>query len=209
MNTLNSINKRVANLTQTQAASEPSKHTEPPQITATLKNNNITITAPESITELSNRGYGTKQDNKLTLTYYEALYLQSKNIIQVQQAKPKKPLSFQQLLDHYKTADPNAWAKYLIYRDLRSRGYVTREGFGTGIDFRMYERGEYGTAIAKYLIYGIQEGQPITIQDLAQTLKTAHSQKKELILAVLNRRGEVVHYTLSQLTMKKKPTQQK
>ena len=173
-------------------------------MTATLKNDTITVIEPNSITELANRGYGTKQDSKLALTYYEALYLQSKNIVQINQTKPKKPLSFRQLLDHYKAIDPNAWAKYLIYRDLRSRGYVTREGFGQNITFRMYERGEYGTNTAKYLILGIQEGQPITLETLAQTLKTAHSQKKELVLAVLNRRGEVVHYSLSQLTLKNK-----
>jgi len=162
------------------------------------------VSKPENIEELTNRGYGTKHDSKLTLTYYEALYLQSKNIIQIQQTKPKKPLTFQQLLDHYKTTDPNAWAKYLIYRDLRSRGYVAREGFGLGTDFRVYERGEYGTATATYLIYGIQEGRPITMDDLARTLRYAHSQKKQLVLAVLNRRGEVVYYSLGQLTLKKK-----
>lgn len=192
-------------MTQTKTTPEPSPQTQTPTITATFKNNTITVTTPDSITELSSRGYGTKQDNKLTLAYYEALYLHSKNIIQINQTKPKKPLSFQQLLDHYKATDPNAWAKYLIYRDLRSRGYVTREGFGQNITFRMYERGQYGTNTAKYLILGIQEGQPITLETLAQTLKTAHSHKKELVLAVLNRRGEVVHYTLSQLTLKKKP----
>jgi len=196
-------------LTQTNTTPEPSKPPQIPTITATLKNNTITITDPNSIEELFTRGYGTKHNNTLTLAYYEGLYLHSKNIIQVQQAKPKKPLSFQQLLSHYKTLDLNAWAKYLIYRDIRSRGYTAREGFGLGTDFRMYERGQYGTATAKYLIYGIQEGQPITMETLAQTLKTAHSQKKELILAVLNRRGEIVHYTLSQLTLKKKPTPQK
>jgi tRNA splicing endonuclease len=42
------------------------------------------------------------------------------------------------------------------------------------------------------------------MEDLAQTLRYAHSQKKELVLAVLNRRGEVVYYSLSQLTLKKK-----
>jgi tRNA-intron endonuclease len=191
-------------LTQTKTTLETSKPPETQHITAKLKNNNITISEPNNIEELSSRGYGTKQNNKLTLTFYEALYLHSKNIIQIQQTKTKKPLNFQQLLDHYKTTDPNAWAKYLIYRDLRSRGYVTREGFGQNITFRMYERGQYGTNTAKYLILGIQEGQPITLETLAQTLKTAHSEKKELVLAVLNRRGEVVHYSLSQLTLKKK-----
>ena len=113
-------------------------------------------------------------------------------------------MSFQQLLTHYKAFDENAWAKYLIYRDLRSRGYVAREGFGLGIDFRMYERGEYGTATAKYLVYGMQEGQPLSLEELTRTLKHAHSQKKELVIAVLNRRGEVVYYSLSKLSLKQK-----
>jgi tRNA-intron endonuclease len=100
--------------------------------------------------------------------------------------------------------DENAWAKYLIYRDLRSRGYVAREGFGLGIDFRVYERGEYGMATAKNLVLGIQEGQPVSMEDLIRALQNAHSLKKELVLAVLNRRGEVVYYSLSKLTMREK-----
>jgi len=181
--------------------------TEAKAIVATLKDNKITVSTPESIEELASRGYGTKQDKTLMLTFYEALFLLSKAIIEVQQEKTKKKIDFQQLLSNYKAVDPNAWAKYLIYRDLRTRGYVTREGFGLGTDFRVYERGEYGTATAKYLIYGIQEGQPVSMEELAQALRYAHSQKKQLVLAVLNRRGEVVYYSLGQLTLKRKPTE--
>ena len=188
-----------------QASQTSNPPSEAKIITVALKNNNIIISTPENIEELTARGYGTKQDKTLTLTFYEALYLQSKGIIEVkQEGKTKKPLDFQTLLSRYKATDQNAWVKYLIYRDLRSRGYVAREGFGLGTDFRVYERGEYGAATAKYLIYGIQEGQPVTMEELAQALRYAHSQKKELVLAVLNRRGEVVHYSLGQLTLKKK-----
>ncbi len=171
---------------------------------ATLKRNEVAVTTPEEIEELTLRGYGTKQNKKLTLAFYESLYLLSKNAIEIRQERGKKTVSFQQLLEIYRMADPDAWAKYLIYRDLRSRGYVAREGFGLGTDFRVYERGEYGTQTAKYLIFGVQEGQPVTMQQLAETLRYSHSQKKELVLAVLNRRGEVVYYQLGQLTMKRK-----
>jgi len=191
-------------LKQTKQISKITNNTEANIIKAILKNQEITIATHENIEELNARGYGTKQNKTLTLTFYEALFLLSKGMIQVQRQKPKKQIDFQQLLNNYKSIDPNAWAKYLIYRDLRSRGYVTREGFGLGTDFRVYERGEYGSAIAKYLIFGIQEGQPVSIEDLAQTLRYAHSQKKQLVLAVLNRRGEVVYYSLSQLTLKRK-----
>ena len=111
-------------------------------------------------------------------------------------------MNFRELLSLYRLADENVWVKYLIYRDLRSRGYVVREGFGLKITFRLYERGEYGKATATYLILGIQEGKPISVKELASVLKHVQSLKKKLVLAVVNRQGEIVYYTLSKLTMK-------
>jgi tRNA-intron endonuclease len=190
-------------LKQSKKIFNSTSNTDAKVIKAMLQEKEIVVSTPESVDELAARGYGTKQDKTLTLTFYESLFLLSRGIIEVQNEKTKKKVDFQQLLNNYKSVDANAWAKYLIYRDLRSRGYVTREGFGLGTDFRVYERGEYGAATAKFLIYGIQEGQPVSIEELAQTLRYVHSQKKELVLAVLNRRGEVVYYLLSRLTLKK------
>jgi len=79
---------------------------------------------------------------------------------------------------------------------------VAREGFGLGINFRVYDRGGYGTEIAKHLIFVIQEGQPVSVEELARALKYVQSLKKKLVLAVINRRGEIVYYSLSQLTLK-------
>jgi tRNA-intron endonuclease len=79
---------------------------------------------------------------------------------------------------------------------------VVREGFGSGVDFRVYERGEYNKDTAKYLILSIQEGKPISLEDLINALKQSQSLKKELVLAVMNRRGEIVYYSVSQLTLK-------
>ena len=183
---------------------ETSRSAELKIIKASLREKDVIVSSREDVEELASRGYGTKEDKNLLLTLCEALFLMSKGIIEIETEtrKTRKKINFQQLLSQYKTFDENAWAKYLIYRDLRSRGYVAREGFGLGIDFRMYERGEYGTATAKYLILGIQEGQPVSMEELTRALKYVHSLKKNLVLAVLNRRGEVVYYSLSKLTMK-------
>ena len=80
-------------------------------------------------------------------------------------------MNFQRLLQHLKSVEENAWAEYLTYRDLRSRGYVVREGFGLGVDFRLYERGGYGKETAKYLILSIQEGKPISLEYLTRVLR--------------------------------------
>ena len=183
---------------------ETSRSVEAKVMEASLGEKDIIVSLPENIEELTSRGYGTSKNKKLVLTFCETLFLVGKEIVAVKNMKNRKKIDFQQLLSRYQMLDENAWAKYLIYRDLRSRGYVAREGFGLGIDFRVYERGEYGTATAKNLVLGIQEGQPVSMEDLIRALKNAHSLKKELVLAVLNRRGEVVYYSLSKLTMSEK-----
>ena len=158
----------------------------------------VRIAEKSNIDALSQRGYGTAENDVFTLAFYEALYLLDKELLEVKDKK-KKAVDFQGLLQHYEKADKNAWVNYLVYRDLRSRGYVVREGFGVGTDFRMYERGAYGKDTASYLVLGTQEGKPLPVDDLAKVLRHCQSEKKELILAVMNRRGEIVYYSVSDL----------
>jgi tRNA-intron endonuclease len=169
--------------------------------TGVLAEKGIRITEKSSIDALSQRGYGTADNEVFTLAFYEALYLLDKEMLEVKDEKDEE-VGFQALLQSYEKTDQNAWVNYLIYRDLRSRGYVVREGFGAGIDFRIYERGAYGKDTAPYLILSTQEGKPVPIEDLTGALQRSQSQKKELILAVMNRRGEIVYYSVSQLTFK-------
>jgi len=173
-----------------------------PKITASMRENDVLISSPEGVEGLSSRGYGVPENDRLILTLYEALFLLGKEVIEVGDEKTGEKMGFQDLLKRFQSVDENAWVRYLIYRDLRSRGYVAREGFGMGIDFRIYERGEYGKETAKHLIFGIQEGQPVSMEELARTLRYVQSLKKNLVLAVINRRGEIVYYSLSQLTLK-------
>ncbi|MEM1581961.1 MAG: tRNA-intron lyase [Candidatus Bathyarchaeia archaeon] len=169
-------------------------------IEASLKDDGVLIKSSEDSEKLYSRGYGIQKDEGLLLTFYEAMYLHSRGLIKITNEKTNKPVNFQDLLEKYKFIEENAWVKYLIYRDLRSRGYVVREGFGLGTDFRLYERGEYNKDSADYMVYGIYEGMPLSIEDLAQVLKRAQNLKKMLILAVINRRGEIVYYSLSRLS---------
>ncbi|MBS7615736.1 tRNA-intron lyase [Candidatus Bathyarchaeota archaeon] len=166
-----------------------------------LAEKGVKITAKQKADELSSKGYGVNENGELMLTFYEALYLLDKGLLEVKNAEGAA-IDFQKLLKVSEKIDENAWAKYLVYRDLRSRGYVVREGFGLGVDFRVYERGEYGKDTAKYLVLSLQEGKPITLEDLTQIMQQSQSLKKELVLAVMSRRGEIVYYSVSQLTLK-------
>jgi tRNA-intron endonuclease len=190
-------------LKQKKQQSEELRSSEMKKIKGVLSKKGVAISTRGDFENLASRGYGTLEDKELMLNFYEALFLQSKGFLEVFKKKSCKTWGFQELLHQFNLVDENIWVKYLIYRDLRSRGYVVREGFGLGIDFRVYERGEYGKATATYLILGIQEGKPMLVKELARVLKHVQSLKKKLVLAVVNRRGEIVYYTLSKLTMKK------
>jgi tRNA-intron endonuclease len=166
-----------------------------------LAEDGIKVSERSSTDALSQRGYGTVEKDVLTLAFYEALFLKDKQMLSVKNKKGAD-VDFQDLLRAYENVDADAWAHYTVYRDLRSRGYVVREGFGTAIDFRIYERGAYGKDTAPFLVLSTQEGQPLPMEDLGNAVGQTQSLKKELILAVMNRRGEIVYYSVSPLSFK-------
>ncbi len=147
-----------------------------------LSEKGVIVSEQSNIDALSSRGYGTLENKVFKLTFYESLYLLDKSMLEIKDEKGKN-IDFQNLLHCYEAQNNNAWVNYLVYRDLRSRGYVVREGFGGGIDFRIYERGTYGKDTAPYLIMVTQEGKPLPVNDLADALTKCNSQKKELILS--------------------------
>jgi tRNA-intron endonuclease len=160
----------------------------------------VKVSDKRFVEELLSRGYGVSREDELLLAFYEALYLLDRAMLEIEDENGGG-VDFQRLLQFYEMADKNAWSSYLVFRDLRSRGYVVREGFGWGVDFRVYERGDYSKATAKFLIVSAQEGKPMAVESLRRLLKQSLSLKKELVLAVMNRRGEIVYYTVSELNL--------
>jgi len=169
-------------------------------ISASFTKGGIIVKDQNAQSLLSERGFGDKTNGHLTLKDYEALYLT--NIGKLKVARNKKTISFDELAALALEREPNAWTGFLIYRDLRSRGYVPKEGFGFGSDFRVYERGEYGTKAAKYLVFGLNEGMEMPLRELTRFVNEIRRMGKEAIVAVIERRGEVIYYRLSKARFK-------
>jgi tRNA-intron endonuclease len=146
--------------------------------------------------ELRTKGFGEKEDVEYVLKPYEALYLMHTKRLTL---KNKPGMAFDPLFELLLKYDRNIMTKFLVYRDLRSRGYVAKEGFGFGNDFRVYERGEYEKKPAKYVVFGINEGTNTTANDLAGAVDQIEKMGKEAIVAVIERRGEVIYYKTSKM----------
>jgi tRNA-intron endonuclease len=164
---------------------------------------NIIVPSQGEASTLQQKGYGIPRKKKpgITLLPYEALYLLEQNKIRIIDKQTKVELAFSELLGKYRATDPNIWIRYLIYRDLRDRGYVAKEGSGLGVNFQVHERGEYGLRDTKYVIFGISEGVQTPIDMLRNVLKSAQELKKELVLAVIDRRSEIIYYSFSELDL--------
>lgn len=156
----------------------------------------VIVDEPRVQDELRTKGFGEKEDATYVLKPYEALYLlHTKKLLL--QGQPE--MTFDSLFDIIAKQDKSIMSKFLIYRDLRSRGYVAKEGFGFGIDFRVYERGEYEKKPAKYVVFGINEGTNVLARDFYESIEQIEKMGKEAVVAVIERRGEVIYYKASKM----------
>ena len=176
------------------------------EVQATFNEGKVLISNRADAETFLQLGYGTLLDDKqdLTLSSWEALYLLSNKRITVIDHVTEEELNFQSLFNKLRLDDVEIWTKYLVYRDLRRRGYVVRGGTGWGITFRVYSRGSYGKKAAKYLIFISCEGTTVPIDTIRKVLHLVQGMKKELIVVVMDRRGEIVYYQLTTLNIEKR-----
>jgi tRNA-intron endonuclease, archaea type len=162
---------------------------------AVLEKGVVRVTEKDRFGELEESGYGTREGNELVLRDYEALYLLYARKLDLQEEGRK--LGFERLAELAQKKAGDSWTKFVIYRDLKSRGYVVREGFGFGTDLRVYERGDYPKKPAKYVVFALDEGIEKGMADLQKSVKEMAKMGKEAIIAVIERRGEVIYYKVS------------
>jgi tRNA-intron endonuclease, archaea type len=154
-------------------------------------NGKIVVVETRIQDELRTKGFGEKEDAEYILKPYEALYLFHTKRLKL---KNKPQIDFNSLFELLQKHNRNIMSEFLVYRDLRSRGYVAKEGFGFGNDFRVYERGEYEKKPAKYVVFGIKEGTNTTAKEFASTVGQIQKMGKEAVVAVIERRGEIIYY---------------
>jgi tRNA-intron endonuclease len=158
----------------------------------------------EDCDRISQQGfYGNRIDaNRLELEPVELLHLIERKRVTVETSDGKNvgpDHIVKELLDE----DPDLWTRYLVFRDLRSRGYAVKQGFGGGIGFRVYARGDKpGTSSANQLVYVLKEGVPISLSDLDMVTQTASGSRKALVFALVDQNGEVNFYRVAQATLK-------
>jgi tRNA-intron endonuclease len=181
-----------------QSGKPPPQTEEKPQFTpwnAFSDSRGVYVPYKSELMELRDRGFGDLKRNKLYFTPYESFYLIEKQKIHVSTKKEEKEVNLRELVRKFSLKKPEVWIKYLVYRDLRDRGYIVRES-GSNFDFDIYGKGPL-----RRLISIVYEGGEASLRKLEKLLAIAEREKKELILAVVDRRTDIVYYTLTSLNV--------
>lgn len=126
----------------------------------------------------------------------EAQYLIERGKLEVS-TKSGSAISFNDLIERSMDLDPKYWQKYIVYRDIRHRGFIIRVGYGGKADFRVYERGaRFGKDSAKFVYFIIQDGIPVALNELDNVVKQVIGDRKKLILAIFDKLGDSTFYRL-------------
>ena len=168
-----------------------------PEIQGVLIKNQSIILEPNRQQELEQKGYGDMVKDKLFLKPFESLYLLYTGKLAL--FRGKKNIGFDLFLQICKKQDESILTKFLVYRDLRTRGYTVKDGFGFGSDFRVYAKGDFGEKGAKFLVFGLNEGKQEKMGKLQKKVEEITKMGKEPIIAVIERRGEIIYYKINKM----------
>ncbi|MBI4399771.1 tRNA-intron lyase [Candidatus Micrarchaeota archaeon] len=167
---------------------------------ATLLKDKIIENDPETISYLVERGFGElHRDTLLLLSPVEALYLSENKKIDIIQ-KGKK-IKFPKLLDILSPKDKDLGNRYLVFKDLRGKGYIARTGLKYGSHFRVYTKGiRVGEGHSTWLIHVVPENYHTSIYELSRAIRLAHSVRKQMIFAIVDSEGDITYYELERIT---------
>lgn len=191
-----------------------SEKAEKAQFEGIIENGKVVISDKDGIEEFYHNSYiGTldkdsENEESLVLEPVEVLLLCERNRILLYSDNNKEDdnlYDFEGLLTFFSQFDDRLWQKYIIYMDLRKRGYIVRSGYGEGLDFRVYKRGaDFEKDSAKFLIYPVFEGYPIDLKDLDKMSRVAMSSRKDLIVATVDRLSKPIYYSVNQFEIMNK-----
>jgi len=162
-------------------------------IRAMFSGESILSSSKEARDLYSSRLFGEYINKKIHYSFVEALYLVEKKKIEVY--KNTKKLSFSELMEKCRKIDKKVQLKFLVYKDLRDKGYLLKTALKFGADFRVYDKGDKpGKQHARWILYPVSESSEFTWHDFSAKNRVAHSTKKNLLVAVVDSEGSVTYY---------------
>lgn len=177
-----------------------------------LLENRVIFWDPEAIGLYDESGYGKplpeESPNRVELELIEATYLLEKEKLKVfvKEGKKKKKIKFQKLMEIGIKNVNQFNSQFIVYRDLRERGYLVKTGFKFGAHFRLYERGvklKRGPKAphehTKAIVHAVAEESAFSLPEMSRAVRLAHNIRATMWWAVVDKEGDVTYYQLTRV----------
>ena len=135
-------------------------------------------------------------DKPLELSLIECVYLTQQKRLNVRRHDSDSVLSVDELLQLGSEWSDEFKDRFIVYSQLRERGYVVRPGLKFGTDFAVYEHGP-GKDHAPLLVHVIPQRKGVVPLDIVRAGRLATSVKKKLFIATVKVSGEVAYYSFA------------
>ena len=168
-----------------------------------VRETNVVLTQGQWQDLYDNNFFGQPEKNTLVLDPEEAILLIERGRIKIYfDEQLEREVSIDQYVNLVSELLPDFWRKYIVYKDLRGRGYVVRAGYGELAPYRRYPRGaKPNKAQSDTFIFPFSEGSHLSLSQLETIVKQAQSNRKVLLLGMVDRSGDVTYYKASEFSI--------
>ena len=167
------------------------------KIKANLLSKKITSNSIEAQNLYDSKGYGERINEKIYYSLSEALFLVKQKKMEIFDSK-NSVISEENLLKKFKNIDKRFLNKFLVFQDLRKKGYTLKSALKFGADFRIYDKGKkIKKDHSKWILFTASETSNLNWQDFASKNRIAHSTKKNLLLAIIDEEGGISYFEVS------------
>jgi tRNA-intron endonuclease, archaea type len=167
-------------------------------IQAYLSSEKITSTSSTAFSLYEKSRFGEKKAGKILFSPTETLYLLEKSRLSL--FSNKKLISKEDLLKKLRRKDKKIETKYLVFKDLRKKGYIVKTALKFGAEFRVYSKGiKPGQDHAKWVVFTVKESETHSWHEFTAKNRVAHSTKKKLLLAIVDEESDISYYEVSWL----------
>ena len=150
-----------------------------------------------------NNFFGLPENSTLILDPEEAVLLAERGRIRLfKNSDLVEEIPIYEYVNYISAIQKDFWRKYIVYKDLRGRGYVVRAGYGELAPYRRYPRGaKPNKAQSDTFIFPFAEGAYLDLSQLDTIVKQAQANRKVLILGMVDRSGDVTYYKASEFSI--------
>jgi len=169
-------------------------------MTGLLKGTEVIVSDQAEASQIHNKGYyGVPQSGgSLKLDLMEAVFLVESDRLAVEEDGKKRTAG--ELLRLAHRSSEGFEIRYLVYRELRQRGYIVKLG-QPPLDFRVFPRGgSPNKTPSKWWVAAISERSAFDLGRLLANLDHTTDVRKKLLLAVVDEESDVTYYDVRRVT---------